>query len=120
MSIIVHFWCFLDCAEPVLIIVAPSPVEEPASPHAVLAMACVATGMPHPHITWQQNGHPIQETTQYHFQEQMQIHGGMEMVVAKLVICPLRGRGGVYTCQAQNQYSSAEASFTMATLPSEH
>ena len=83
--------------------VAPSPVEEPAAPHTVLAMACVATGMPHPHIIWQQNGHPIQETAHYYIQEQVQMLGGVEMVVAKLVICPLRGGGGIYTCQAQNQ-----------------
>lgn len=98
---------------PVRILVAPADIDAATPNPPTLAVTCVATGMPHPHITWQRNGHLV--TNQF-IQEEVVIRNGLEVVVGTLLICPLRPEwGGEYTCQARNQHSLAEASFTVAT-----
>ena len=112
----------LTCAAPVRILVAPANVEEDTNSHThtTLALSCVAMGTPRPHITWERNNHPIRSNSLQFIHEATQTRLGLEMVVSTLVICPQRAEGGgEYLCRAENSYSSAEASFTVPTIPGE-
>lgn len=103
-------------AAAVRILVAPGDLDTTGSHSPTVAVSCVATGTPHPHITWQRNNYPLTNNSFQLIQEEVVMKNGLEVVVGTLSICPLQAEGGGhYTCRVQNQYSSAEAGFSVAT-----
>lgn len=110
------YLCATCAVVPVCILVAPTDMDVTGSNSSTIAVQCVATGMPRPHITWQRNSHTLTENSGQYIQENIVTKNGLELVVSTLTICPLHSRGGgLYTCEAQNQYSRTEASFAVAT-----
>lgn len=104
-------WYHID---PVHILVPPADLEvDTETSSHIIAVLCAATGSPPPHITWLRNGHPINNNSVQLTRERMETKLGVNLVVGTLEIC---GRaGGQYTCRAQNQYTTAEVSFIIAT-----
>lgn len=106
------------CTGPVSILVAPGDMHiMPQANPPTVAVQCVAMGMPHPHITWHRNSHALTDDSGVQIQEDIVMRNELELVVSTLLVCPshVRGSGGQYTCEAQNQFSRTEASFAVST-----
>ncbi len=96
---------------PVQIMMAPPDMTVNAS--QTVSFACVATGLPPPHITWLRDGTPIKNSSLHVIQERREQRAEVgTVVVGTLEICPVIG--GVYSCLAQNEYTSRNISFTVA------
>lgn len=111
---------FFPNIAPVRILVAPADQDLRGSHTPTMAVSCVATGMPLPHITWQQNNYQITSNSFQMIREVNVVKNGLQLVTATLTVCPLHAAGGQYTCRAHNKYSSAEANFTVTTSGKAH
>lgn len=98
------------------ILVAPADLDTTGSHAPTMAVSCVATGVPHPHITWQRGNYTLTSNSFQTIREEVAVKNEVEMVVGTLTICPVHAEaGGNYICRAQNQYSFAEAAFAVST-----
>jgi len=82
---------------------------------AQVAILCVARGTPLPRIRWEQNGQNMTNTATRLVHQWVHQRNGVKQVASVLQVCFSQSEmGGQHRCIAENQFTSDEASFTVA------